>query len=202
MMKFLRNLYYVVCSEEHPSIAWNEEGNGFLILDKIEFMRNTFPLLCKSDEYGTFIRQLNNYGFSKEKRLGVDEFVNPKFVKGSPNLLEFLKRKTSASAEKGSDLLLLKSDQDLLHRNMTTINEINRKLASEVYILKKKVDQQDRTINELVRAFIRIFNKQEAKKQTLQIEDNTEIKNILSDIPEENEELSIDEFLNNEFDQI
>ncbi|KAI5191430.1 heat shock transcription factor 1 [Nematocida minor] len=203
MMKFLRNLYTVVCSDEYPSIAWNEEGNGFMILDKAEFMRTTFPKLCKSDEYGTFIRQLNNYGFSKEKRLGLDEFVNSKFIRGSPHLLEYLKRKTLLPAEKSSDLFDLKTSQAHLHSNMGAINEINRKLANEVYILKKKVDQQDRTINELVRAFIRIFNKQDAKKETLQIEDNSEIKNILTDMPPADvEDISIDEFLNNEFDQI
>lgn len=204
MMKFLRNLYTVVCSESHPSIGWNEEGNGFLILDKAEFMKTTFPKLCKSDEYGTFIRQLNNYGFTKEKRLGVDEFVNSKFIRGSPHLLEFLKRKSSTPAESTPDLVVLENNQAFLHNNMSAINEINRKLASDVYILKKKVDQQDRTINELVRAFIRIFNKQETKKEALQIEDNTELKTLLSDIPPsaEAEDISIDEFLNNEFDQI
>ncbi|EIJ88523.1 heat shock transcription factor 1 [Nematocida parisii] len=206
MHKFLRNLYSVVCSETDPSIVWNEEGNGFVILDKAEFMRNSFSKLCKSDEYGTFIRQLNNYGFSKEKRLGVDEFTNPKFIKGSPHLLEVLKRKAILPNEKINELAIVQNNQAVLHNNMSAMNEMNRKLSREVYILKKKVDQQDRTINELVRAFIRIFNKQETKEETLRLKDNTEIGNILLDIPAqppaESEDISIDEFLNNEFDQV
>ncbi|KAH9385560.1 heat shock transcription factor 1 [Nematocida major] len=205
MLKFLRNLYTVVSSSEHPSIGWNEEGNGFVILDKAGFMQKTFPLLCKSDEYGTLIRQLNNYGFSKEKRLGLDEFVNSRFIRGSPHMLEHIKRKTSVSHEKSPNMAIIQDNQALLHSNMSAINEINRKLASDVFLLRKKVDQQDRTINELVRAFIRIFNKQEIKKETLQLEDNTDLNNILSDMPsarDTTEDISIDEFLNNELDQM
>ncbi|KAI5160275.1 heat shock transcription factor 1 [Nematocida ausubeli] len=206
MLKFLRNLYSVVCSDSDPSIMWNESGDGFVILDKAEFMSNTFPKLCKSNEYGTFVRQLNNYGFSKEKRHGFDEFTNPKFLKGSPHLLDLLKRKTILPSERMNDISIVKDNQMMLHSNMTAINEVNRKLSKEVYILKKRVDQQDRTINELVRAFIRIFNKQEAKEETLRLKDNTDIDNLLSDIPhmppEEPENISIDEFLNNEFDQV
>ncbi|KAI5187126.1 hypothetical protein NEHOM01_1952 [Nematocida homosporus] len=167
-IKFLKNLYAVASSGAHSAIQWNNQGNGILILDKNRFIRESLPSICKSDEYGTFIRQLNNYGFSKVKTGGVDEFVNEHFQKDSPESLLQLKRRNFT--EKTVDLQALQNNQYQLHASMCEINEVNRSLLQELYHLKGKVEQQEKTINELVRAFIRIFNKQSPKQAVPQLE--------------------------------
>lgn len=159
-MKFLKNLHAIASSDEHPAIEWNKAGNGVVIVDKNRFMRESLPSICKSDEYGTFIRQLNNYGFSKTKTNGRDEFINENFSKDSPDSLMFIRRK-NFSERQSTDLTMLQQSQYQLHSNVCTISEINKQLMHELYYLKEKVNQHEKAINDLVRAFIRVFNKQD-----------------------------------------
>lgn len=210
-MKFLKNLYEVVSSDTHKSIEWNAQGNGIVILDKSEFMQNSLPTICKTDEYGTFIRQLNNYGFSKVKNANRDEFINERFLRDAPEMLSLLKRKNFS--EKLPDMLTIQNNQRMLYSNITNINELNSKLLTEVYYLKEKVTQQEKTINELIRAFIHIFNTQEVKPGKLRIEDSnpdSHLKNILMDLSDKQEskdnknteDINIDAFLDEEFDRV
>ncbi|KAI5181374.1 heat shock transcription factor 1 [Nematocida sp. AWRm80] len=172
-VKFLKNLYSILSSDYHRSIEWNKEGNGLVILNKAEFIKHTLPILCKSDEYGTFLRQLSNYGFSKIKNQMVDEFVNNKFLRDDPASLDLLRRKhsTDKSIDVEKEVQVIQNNQQVLHSNMVSISNINRELLNEVYYLKDRVAQQDRTINELVKAFIRLFNKTDIKKEAFQLPD-------------------------------
>lgn len=211
-MKFLRNLYRIVESEKHPSITWNEKGNGILVQDKQMFIAQSLPSICKSDEYGTFVRQLNNYGFSKTKQNDVDEFVHPRFLKGKFEEVEELKRKTHV--KKQPEFQLLHHNQQVLNANILTINDVNKKLVTEVYHLKEKVNQQERTINELISAFIRLFNKQEptllpqiegksATASSAPAADNTpQGEEDLPSLSSKEEQADIDHFLNEELERL
>ncbi|KAI5191731.1 hypothetical protein NECID01_1612 [Nematocida sp. AWRm77] len=212
-MKFLKNLHAVASSEQHPSIVWNKQGNGVVVLDKTVFIRDSLPQICKTDEYGTFIRQLNNYGFTKVKSYCTDEFVNEKFQKDVPETMSLLRRRTLS--EKGSDVCTLAENQKVLYANMSHLNEINRKLLNEVYYLKEKVSRQESTINDLVKAFINIFNKKDLPAEKLQIEEDrgnkaishlTEVLDLDRDLDaspsnkkEDTDNAAIDAFLNDEF---
>lgn len=203
-MKFLKNLYEIASSDAHPAITWNKEGNGIVILDKLRFIQESLPRICKTDEYGTFIRQLNNYGFAKVKAHDIDEFINDRFRKNSPETLALLKRKTTT--EKAPDLLNIYDNQQTLYTNVSHLNEINRKLLNEMYYLKEKVSQQEKTINELVKAFINLFNKPETRLEKLQIAD-PEKKAMahlaeISDANEDTEDSAIDAFLDDEFGRV
>lgn len=210
-MKFLRNLYRIVESEKHPSITWNEKGNGILILDKQVFIAQSLPSICKSDEYGTFVRQLNNYGFSKTKQNDIDEFVHPRFLKGKFEEIEELKRKNHV--KKQPEFQLLHHNQQVLNANILSINDVNKKLVTEVYHLKERVNQQERTINELISAFIRLFNKQEptllplierrnGANSTAPTPDTPQDKEDLPSLSSKDEQTDIDHFLNEELDRL
>ena len=47
-------------------IRWSDDGNSFIVLDEDEFARTLIPELFKHNNYASFVRQLNMYGFHKK----------------------------------------------------------------------------------------------------------------------------------------
>ncbi|XP_066019460.1 LOW QUALITY PROTEIN: heat shock factor protein 4-like [Pocillopora verrucosa] len=88
--------------EEH--ISWNKNGSGFLVHDQATFAREIIPKYFKHNNFASFVRQLNMYGFRKV--IGAEqgglrsekdewEFFNGNFNKYHPELLENVKRKAT-----------------------------------------------------------------------------------------------------------
>lgn len=81
-------------------IHWSEDGDSFVVEDEDEFAKTLIPELFKHNNYASFVRQLNMYGFHKKvgladnsmkasERKGKNPSVysHPYFKKGRPNLL-------------------------------------------------------------------------------------------------------------------
>ncbi|KAG6010862.1 hypothetical protein E4U21_002530 [Claviceps maximensis] len=81
-------------------IRWSEKGDSFFVLDEDEFAKRLIPELFKHNNYASFVRQLNMYGFhkrvglsdnsmraSERKNKSPSEYYNPFFRRGHPNLL-------------------------------------------------------------------------------------------------------------------
>ncbi|KAJ8761681.1 hypothetical protein K2173_004457 [Erythroxylum novogranatense] len=72
--------------------SWNAEGNGIVIRSPPEFADHILPRYFKHNNFSSFIRQLNTYGFKKtsSKRW---EFKHEKFQKGKRHMLADITRK-------------------------------------------------------------------------------------------------------------
>ncbi|KAM0277033.1 hypothetical protein ACHAQH_006163 [Verticillium albo-atrum] len=81
-------------------IRWSDKGDSFIVLDEDEFAKTLIPELFKHNNYASFVRQLNMYGFhkrvglsdnsmraSERKNKSPSEYSNPYFRRGHPNLL-------------------------------------------------------------------------------------------------------------------
>ncbi|CAM1504811.1 Fc.00g024020.m01.CDS01 [Cosmosporella sp. VM-42] len=96
-------------------IRWSENGDSFIVLDEDEFAKTLIPELFKHNNYASFVRQLNMYGFhkrvglsdnsmraSERKNKSPSEYSNPYFRRGHPNLLWLInKPKSGSKAKKG-----------------------------------------------------------------------------------------------------
>lgn len=95
-------------------IRWSDDGNSFIVLDEDEFARTLIPELFKHNNYASFVRQLNMYGFHKKvglsdnsmraserKNKSPSEYSNPYFKRGQPDLL-WLIQKPKNTAGQGS----------------------------------------------------------------------------------------------------
>jgi heat shock transcription factor len=96
-------------------IRWSDKGDSFIVLDEDEFAKTLIPELFKHNNYASFVRQLNMYGFhkrvglsdnsmkaSERKNKSPSEYYNPYFRRGHPNLLWLInKPKSGGSKKKG-----------------------------------------------------------------------------------------------------
>ncbi len=86
-------------------IRWSDKGDSFIVLDEDEFARTLIPELFKHNNYASFVRQLNMYGFHKKvglsdnsmraserKNKSPSEYYNPYFKRGHPDLLWLIQK--------------------------------------------------------------------------------------------------------------
>ena len=101
-------------NENMDLIRWSDDGNSFIVLDEDEFAKTLIPDLFKHNNYASFVRQLNMYGFHKKvglsdnsmraserKNKSPSEYSNPYFRSGHPELLWLIQKPKSATATKG-----------------------------------------------------------------------------------------------------
>ncbi|KAK4101079.1 hypothetical protein N658DRAFT_516257 [Parathielavia hyrcaniae] len=94
-------------------IRWSDKGDSFVVLDEDEFAKTLIPELFKHNNYASFVRQLNMYGFhkrvglsdnsmkaSERKNKSPSEYYNPYFRRGHPNLLWLINKPKGGNSKK------------------------------------------------------------------------------------------------------
>ncbi|CAM8976483.1 unnamed protein product [Rhodiola kirilowii] len=104
---FLIKTYQLVDDISINSIvSWNEDGTGFVIWNPAEFARLVLPKNFKHNNFSSFVRQLNTYGFRK---IMPDrwEFSNDCFRRGDKRLLcDIVRRKLTAAVSGASSNII------------------------------------------------------------------------------------------------
>ena len=106
---FLSKLYEL-CNEFTPDyecLVWSADGTHFWVSNIEIFSRDVLPGFYKHNNYASFVRQLNIYGFRRTSEHKpthtpdapiVEVFRHPMFIRGRRDLLQLIHRKSSVAA--------------------------------------------------------------------------------------------------------
>ena len=102
---FLEKLYEILADDSLSLyIAWQPEGNSFLIKDVNYLSEYILPKYFKHNNVQSFIRQLNMYSFTKTRHdSNYREFRHTLFMRGRRDLIVLIKRKTQSNNDTCSD---------------------------------------------------------------------------------------------------
>lgn len=110
---FISKLYRILADHAFaPLIHWTADGCSFIVARPDDFARRVLPAFFKHNNFSSFVRQLNMYGFHKVQQPasgsaltstggGVQmlEFANDSFQRDHPEKLVDIRRKTGKEGE-------------------------------------------------------------------------------------------------------
>jgi len=156
----LRKTYELIDSCDPTIASWGSDGKSFVVKDPDRFATEAIPQCFKHNNFSSFVRQLNFYGFRKLKEDPVflkdvdqrtskwSQFYHPMFQQGRPDLLALIKKASQVeSAEKKEVTELkkevkgLKSQVKNLHTNLQLMSSFMGDMQKEIEQLKRQVRQ-------------------------------------------------------------
>ncbi|KAJ8492472.1 hypothetical protein OPV22_014193 [Ensete ventricosum] len=162
---FVEKTYAMVNDPRTDSlIRWGKKNNSFLVLNPNEFSQSLLPYYFRHNNFSSFVRQLNTYGFRK-----VDpdrwEFAHQSFLRGQIHLLPRIIRRTkrahaglfasssssssSSSSEEEKGAMEGEVDEMLL-QELFRLRQEQRALEEELQVMSKRLKVTERRPHQMM----------------------------------------------------
>ncbi|CCG80538.1 Heat shock factor protein [Taphrina deformans PYCC 5710] len=155
---FLLKLFTMV--NDHSTddlIRWNAPGDSFLVMRHEDFAKDLLPRYYKHNNFSSFVRQLNMYGFHKIPHIEdnassktesqIWEFSNPNFLREQPDMLCLVTRKKSGEAGDKDSLdyqAIMGEIQAIKRHQMTISQDLKRIQADNQALWQEQIDTRTR----------------------------------------------------------
>lgn len=151
---FLRKTFDLIENADQEIASWSEDGRSFVVKDVKTFTDDVIPSYFKHNNFSSFVRQLNFYGFRKVKdeNLKINneptiedkywKFRHPMFRKGRPDLLIEIKKASQPEVVEKQEVDALKAEVKSLRGQLATMTRNIDALTRVVHDLMQKDEQR------------------------------------------------------------
>lgn len=153
---FLNKLFNMIeDSSNFELICWSDDGLEFIVKNPDELARSVLPKFFKHNNFSSFVRQLNMYGFHKVPHItqgaleytqeaNMWRFSNPNFQRDRPDLL------INVSRKKRDDKDTTQNNEINVNQDQGTVsNQDYQKLLKEFSQLKSEQSKLIRSISSM-----------------------------------------------------
>ena len=177
---FVNRLYRETCDISNKYIKFDDDGDKLIIPNKIDFIKKALNKISSTKDYSSFVRQLNNYGFTKIKLdngdSNCDIYYHQNFHRYHPDLISLITRDKSKNGD-------YKDNMTTFINSLQYLASCNYKQQKEINDLKdriKTLETKYATLYEIISNAFRQGIEQYQKHNTMYFNNNSLLKNMFA----------------------